>query len=139
MRVANLILFILIAYTASAQKNLGKSIPCYPYENKQVDTISLDGVTYTYKIMQTRSVLEDGMIKVLSEVIMPDFYADSDTFLVQKVINKIAQQTGSSEFAVFNDCKVREYYYSCKDLLHDEYIYYKKHFVGYYKSRNYFE
>ncbi len=133
MKISLLVIFIFSTLFISAQSSLSKVVPCYPYENKQADTLSLDGKTYFYKIMQTRSTFEDRKFKVLSEVIMPDFLADSDPILIQKVINKIGKRIGTTEFAVFNDCKAREYYYSCKDLLSYEYKYYKKHFVGYYK------
>ncbi len=134
MRLFVFAIFTVILLPVFGQSALNQTILCYPYENKQVDTVHIDGLVYVYKIMQTRSVFEDGKVKVLCEVILPDFYADSDKMLVQKVVNRISKFTGSNEFALFNDCKAREYYYSCKNLQPEEYKYFEKHFVGYYKS-----
>lgn len=128
---------LFIACNLCAQKtNSGLQIECYPYQNKLVDSILLDGKIYHYKMIQTRVLYKKGITNfTASEIILPEFNNLSDSVFVSKLLHAIMHNDPCDEVAAFTDCLARELYYDCKNLQTDEADYFKKHFVGYFPIR----
>lgn len=139
--IISVLIFIGLLSSSSSlcaqEINLGLQIECYPYQNKQADTIRIDGKTYHYKIIQTRVLYKKGLTNfTVSEIILPEFNNLSDSVLVSNLLHAITQNEPCDEVAVFTNCLARELYYDCKNLQTKEANYFKKNFVGYYRIQH---